>query len=119
MAKVVIDHNSSAEHKQPKNASLEQRIIQAMRTVQDPEIPVNIYDLGLVYKTEIQDGGSVNIDMTLTTPNCPVADEIPRRVKAAVEKVSGVKTANINMVWEPRWTQDRMSDEVKLELGLF
>lgn len=96
---------------------LEERVITMLKTVFDPEIPVNIYDLGLIYRIEA-DNGNVEIDMTLTAPNCPAADFIMEDVKQKVESIEGVKEAKINLVFEPEWDRDRMSEEAKLELGL-
>ena len=92
-------------------------IVEACRTVHDPEIPVNIYDLGLIYTIEISAEGEVDILMSLTAPGCPVAGEMPGWVAEAVEPLPGVKTANVQLVWEPQWGMDMMSDEARLELG--
>jgi FeS assembly SUF system protein len=97
---------------------LEMRIIDALKTVYDPEIPVNIYDLGLIYKIDVKDDNSVLITMTLTNPNCPVADTMPNEVKEAVEFVEGIKKVDIKMVFEPEWNKDMMSEAAMLELGL-
>lgn len=97
---------------------LEQRIIDALKTVYDPEIPVNIYDLGLIYEIKIEPDRSVNIKMTLTNPNCPVADTMPNEAKVAVEHVQDVKNVNIKLVFEPEWNKEMMSDAAMLELGL-
>jgi len=94
-------------------------IIAAMRTVHDPEIPVNIYDLGLIYDLEIKSDGSVRVEMTLTTPNCPVAGDLPVWVAKAVAGIDGTGEVEIHLVWEPQWTPDRMTDEAKLALDLF
>ncbi len=96
---------------------LYERVVEACRTVYDPEIPVNIYDLGLVYTIDISDDGGVHIDMSLTAPGCPVAGEMPGWVADAVEPLEGVRQVDVNLVWEPPWGMDRMSDEAKLELG--
>lgn len=88
-----------------------------LKTVYDPEIPVDIYELGLVYKIDVADDMTVNIDMTLTAPNCPAADFIIEDVRQKVESIDGVKAANIRLVFEPEWDKDMMSDEAKLELG--
>ena len=96
---------------------IEERIIAMLKTVYDPEIPVNIYDLGLIYKIDLQDDGDVSIDMTLTAPNCPAADFIMEDIRQKVESVEGVTTATINLVFEPEWDKDMMSEEAKLELG--
>ena len=97
--------------------SMEERIIAMLKTVYDPEIPVNIYDLGLIYKIDLQDDGDVSIDMTLTAPNCPAADFIMEDVRQKVDSVEGVNSSVINLVFEPEWDKDMMSEEAKLELG--
>ena len=94
-----------------------EQVIEALRTVYDPEIPVNIYDLGLIYETEIHSTGSVRVDMSLTAPACPVAGEIPFWVANAVADVEGVGEVEVNLVWDPPWSPDRMSDDAKLALG--
>lgn len=96
---------------------IEERIIAMLKTVYDPEIPVNIYDLGLIYKVDLQDDGDVSIDMTLTAPNCPAADFIMEDVRQKVDSVEGVNSSVINLVFEPEWDKDMMSEEAKLELG--
>lgn len=96
----------------------EENIVKMLRTVFDPEIPVNVYDLGLIYKVDVLAEGNVNIDMTLTAPGCPATDFILEDVKMKVESVEGVKEVNINLVFDPPWDRDMMSDEAKLELGL-
>ena len=93
-------------------------VIAALRTVYDPEIPVNIYDLGLIYRIAHQGGGAVEIDMTLTAPGCPVANEIVRSVEEAVQTVDGVQSVKVTLVFEPPWDKSRMSEDVALELGL-
>src|ERR1700686_833497 len=93
-------------------------VMDALKTVQDPEIPVNLVDLGLIYELLVKKGGTVFVEMTLTTPSCPVAASMPGEVKAAVAAVPGVNEARVKLVWTPTWTQDRMSEEAKLELGL-
>ena len=97
--------------------TIENKIVEMLRTVFDPEIPVNVYDLGLIYKVEVNDDKSVNIDMTLTAPNCPAADFIMEDVKQKVESIDGIGAVTINLVFEPEWDKDMMSDEAKLELG--
>ena len=94
-------------------------VIAALRTVHDPEIPVNIYDLGLIYDLKITSDGSVGINMTLTAPACPVAGELPVWVAEAVAGVDGIGEVEVHLVWEPQWTVERMSDEAKLALDLF
>jgi FeS assembly SUF system protein len=93
-------------------------VLEALKTVQDPEIPVNLVELGLIYELLVKKGGIVFVEMTLTTPSCPVAASMPGEVKAAVAGVPGVNDARVKLVWTPTWTQDRMSEEAKLELGL-
>lgn len=93
-------------------------IIAAMRTVHDPEIPVNIYDLGLIYAIDAVGETDIRIQMTLTAPGCPVAGILPRQVEEAVEGVAGVGSCKVDLVWDPPWTKDRISEAAKLELGL-
>ena len=99
--------------------ALRQRVVEALKQVYDPEIPVNIYDLGLIYHLDIGEEGAIAIDMTLTTPGCPVAETFPGMVEFEVSKVEGVKSAAVEIVWDPPWTQDRMTEAAKLELGLW
>jgi FeS assembly SUF system protein len=94
-------------------------IVAALKTVFDPEIPADIYELGLIYKVDINDERAVDVTMTLTTPNCPAAGELPTMVENAVASVPGVGTVNINLVWEPAWSPDRMSDEARLVLNMW
>jgi FeS assembly SUF system protein len=94
-------------------------IIAALKTVYDPEIPVDIYELGLIYKVDVADNKDVTIDMTLTAPGCPVAGEMPGMVKDAVKTVPGLGEVTVNMVFDPPWTPERMSEEAKLELNMF
>lgn len=96
----------------------EEEIVKMLRTVYDPEIPVNIYDLGLIYKVEVDDSQNVEIDMTFTAPNCPAADFIIEDVRQKVSSIDEVQNAQINIVFEPEWNKDMMSEEAKLELGL-
>ena len=96
---------------------LETKIVEVLKTVQDPEIPVNVYDLGLIYDVFVDDDNSVKITMTLTAPNCPLADDIVRDVKNSVESVENVKNVTINLVFDPPWTRDLMSEEALFELG--
>jgi len=109
------------EHQQQPAADKEElktRVIEALRTVYDPEIPVNIYDLGLVYGIDLDDENCVYIRMTLTAPNCPVAQSFPQTVQDAVLCVPDVREAKVELVWEPPWTRESMSDAAKLQLGL-
>jgi FeS assembly SUF system protein len=96
---------------------IEERIIAMLKTVFDPEIPVNVYDLGLIYKIDLQDDGEAVVDMTLTAPNCPAADFIMEDVRQKIESVEGVTAATVNLVFEPEWDKDMMTEEAKLELG--
>ena len=102
---------------QEEKTQLEERIVDVLKTVYDPEIPVNIYDLGMIYKIDVQDDGTVDMDMTFTAPNCPAADFILEDVRSKVESVSGITTANVNLVFEPVWDQSMMSEEARVELG--
>lgn len=97
---------------------LEEKIVEMIKTVYDPEIPVNIYDLGLIYRIEVKEDGSVDIDMTLTAPNCPAADFMMEDVRMKVEAIEGISSVNLTLVFEPEWSQDLMTEEAKLELGL-
>jgi FeS assembly SUF system protein len=100
-------------------ARLTDEIVAALKTVYDPEIPADIYELGLIYKVDIDDDRAVTIDMTLTTPNCPAAAELPGQVENAVASVSGVREAKVNIVWDPPWDQSRMSDEARTVLDMW
>jgi len=97
---------------------IKNKVIERIKTIFDPEIPVNIYELGLIYKIEIDENKKVSVDMTLTSPNCPVAESLPNQVKDCIMKVEGVSDVNLNLVWEPPWTKDKMSEAAKLELNL-
>jgi len=109
-----------AEAREPRTGvdSLEQRVIQALRTVYDPEIPVNIYDLGLVYELRVDDVGVVTIRMTLTAPGCPVAQTFPGTVEQAVKSVPGVTDARVELTWDPPWSREKMSEAARLQLGM-
>ncbi|MBR0048399.1 MAG: DUF59 domain-containing protein [Prevotella sp.] len=114
---------------QQEKTQLEERIVDVLKTVYDPEIPVNIFDLGMIYKIDVKDGSSpdgsprdgcnavVDLDMTFTAPNCPAADFILEDVRTKVESVDGISTANVNLVFEPAWDQSMMSEEARVELG--
>ena len=97
---------------------LKDKIIEEIKKIFDPEIPVNIYELGLIYKIEVDEKNKVNVDMTLTSPNCPVAESLPNEVKETIMKVEGVSEVNLNLVWEPPWDKDKMSEAAKLELNI-
>ena len=99
-------------------SDIKNKVIEEIKKIYDPEIPVNIYELGLIYKLEIDEKNKINIDMTLTSPNCPVAESLPKEVKENIMKVDGVSDVNLNLVWEPPWDKDRMSEAAKLELNL-
>ena len=107
---------------QEEKTQIEERIVDVivdvLKTVYDPEIPVNIYDLGMIYKIDVQDDGSVEMDMTFTAPNCPAADFILEDVRTKVESVEGITAANVNLVFEPAWDQSMMTEEARVELGL-
>ncbi|MEN8129616.1 MAG: SUF system Fe-S cluster assembly protein [Pseudomonadota bacterium] len=118
MSKISEWWNKSDPQTEIDTKALEEKVIATLRTVYDPEIPVNIYDLGLIYKIDISAQGKVDLDMTLTAPGCPVAQTFPAMVEQTVSRVEGVKEAAVELVWDPPWTQDRMTDEVKLQLGL-
>ncbi len=100
------------------NRQLEEAIIEKIKTVYDPEIPVNIYDIGLIYEVNIKEEGKAHVLMTLTSPNCPVAESLPLEVKEKVEEVEGISKAEIELTFEPPWTMDLLTDEAKLELGM-
>lgn len=116
---MAFDWNQvTGEKGRPETAGLEAAVIDALRTVYDPEIPVNIYDLGLIYDLDVDEKGAVAIRMTLTAPGCPVAQTFPCTVECAVREVPGVTDAKVELVWDPPWSYDRMSDAVKLQLGM-
>jgi len=98
--------------------ALRGQILEVLRQIRDPEIPLNIYDLGLIYRYDVNDQGEAEIDMTLTAPACPVAEMMPREVETKVAAIAGISKAKVNMVWDPPWSKERLSDEAKLELGL-
>ena len=102
---------------QEEKTKIEEKIVDVLKTVYDPEIPVNIYDLGMIYKIDVDDKGNLDMDMTFTAPSCPAADFILEDVRTKVESVEGVKAANINLVFEPAWDQSMMSEEARVELG--
>jgi FeS assembly SUF system protein len=104
---------------QEEIARMTDEIVTALKTVYDPEIPADIYELGLIYKVEIEDDRSVNVDMTLTTPNCPSAQELPMMVENAVSSVPGVGAVKVSVVWDPPWEPSRMSDEARVVLNMW
>ena len=99
-------------------SDIKSKVIEVVKKIYDPEIPVNIYELGLIYKIEVDEKNKVNIDMILTSPNCPVAESLPNEVKENIMKVEGVSDVNLNLVWEPPWDKDKMTEAAKLELNL-
>ena len=100
-----------------EKTKIEERIVDVLKTVYDPEIPVNIYDLGLIYKIDVKDDNNVDIDMTFTAPSCPAADFILEDVRQKVDSLEGVKNAVVNLVFEPTWDQSMMTEEARVELG--
>lgn len=102
---------------QQEKSQIEERIVDVLKTVYDPEIPVNIYDLGLIYKIDLSDDGTLDLDMTFTAPSCSASDFIIEDVRTKVEAVNGVKSANVNMVFEPEWDKSMMTEEARVELG--
>ena len=100
-------------------SDLKKKVIEEIKKIYDPEIPVNIYELGLIYKLEVDEKNKVDVDMTLTSPNWPVAESLPNQVKENIMKVEGVSDVTLNLVWEPPWTKDKMSEAAKLELNLW
>lgn len=117
------DDNRTADDKVLTVAAMEELVVASIKTVFDPEIPVNIYDLGLIYKIEVtpaQEGKvDVAIDMTLTSPQCPIAEEMPLRVQEAVYRAEGIGKVTVNLVWDPPWDKSRMSDEARMQLDMF
>ena len=102
---------------QEEKTKIEERIVDVLKTVYDPEIPVNIYDLGLIYRVEVNDEGIVDIDMTFTAPSCPAADFILEDVRQKVDNIEGVTSANVNLVFEPEWDKSMMTEEARVGLG--
>ena len=100
-------------------AELREKVIEALKTCYDPEIPVDIYELGLIYEVNVDDGGQVEIKMTLTSPACPVAGSLPGEVEQKVRAVDGVRQASVELVWDPPWDQEKMSEAAQLKLGFF
>lgn len=105
--------------KQDDQSVIREQVIAALKTVFDPEIPVNIYDLGLIYEVAVQENNDIQIQMTLTSPGCPVAQTFPGTVEQAVNQVEGVNDCTVELVWDPPWTQERMTEAARLELGFF
>lgn len=109
---------SATVHLDSSDSALEQRVVAALRSVYDPEIPVNIYDLGLIYVVHVDEHSVVNVQMTLTAPACPVAGTLPGQVENVLRQVEGVRDASVELVWDPPWDQERMSEEARLTLGM-
>ena len=99
-------------------SDIKNKVVEEIKKIYDPEIPVNIYELGLIYKIEVDQKNNVLVDMTLTSPNCPVAESLPNEVKQNIIKIEGVSDVKLNIVWEPPWDKDKMSEAAKLELNL-
>lgn len=122
MSKVVFetpDALAADNGRLAADTPLRDRVVHALRGVMDPELPVNIFDLGLIYRLDIATDGVVVIEMTLTSPNCPVAGDMPANVQAAVRGVDGVVDCRVKLVWEPKWDKSRMSEAAQLDMGLF
>jgi len=113
------EDNTFAAPSGPQDELLKARVVETMCTIYDPEIPVDIYELGLIYKLDVAPGGQVNIEMTLTSPACPVAESLPIEVESKVAAVQGVSDVNLELVWEPPYSMDRMSETARLQLGLW
>lgn len=116
-ATAMLEGDETEKKRQAEVDALGEKIIEALRTVYDPEIPVNIFELGLIYKIDVEDDNRVKLDMTLTSPNCPVAEILPEEVRQKVFAVEGVVDAEIEIVWDPPWNPGMMSEEAQLELG--
>jgi len=112
------DDDVERPEKDEGDPELQERVLEALKTVQDPEIPVNLVDLGLIYELLVNKDGTVYVEMTLTAPSCPVASALPGQVGDAIRDVAGVTDVRVKLVWTPPWTQERMSEEARLELGL-
>lgn len=119
----LVRHSSATSEAEDRTETdggdLHERIVEALRTVHDPEIPVNIYDLGLIYRLEVDEDAFVDIDMTLTTPHCPVAESMPHMVSEAVRAVADVADVAVNLVWDPPWSPARMSEDARLALDMY
>ena len=99
-------------------SDIKSKVIEVVKKIYDPEIPVNIYELGLIYKIDVDEKNKVNVDMTLTSPNCPVAESLPNQVKENIKQIEEVSDVDLKLVWEPPWNKDKMSEAAKLELNL-
>jgi FeS assembly SUF system protein len=117
-ATAFLSAHPADETRRAEIDSLADRVIEALRTVYDPEIPVNIFELGLIYKIDVDHQNAVHVDMTLTSPMCPVAESLPEEVKDKIEALDGVGGAVVNVVWDPPWNPSMMTEEAQLELGI-
>lgn len=117
-ATAFLSAEPADKERQAEIDTLGDQVVEAMRSVYDPEIPVNIFELGLIYKVDVDDDNVVHIDMTLTSPMCPVAETLPDEVKTKVEAIDGVSGAVVNVVWDPPWNPSMMTEEAQLELGI-
>jgi len=116
----LIPKRKQVEEEQEQVKTLDERIVDKIRLVYDPEIPVNVYEMGLIYKVDLDEAArKVDIEMTLTSPQCPEAERIPVDIKNRVEELDEIDTTDVNIVWEPMWTPEAMSEEARLELGFF
>ena len=113
-----LQKKPEAESMTGSGGKLQQAVVDALKEIYDPEIPVNIYDLGLIYAVEVSDDADVVVTMTLTTPHCPVAESMPGEVELRAASVPGIRDAEVNLVWDPPWGPDKMTDEARLELGM-
>ena len=118
-AKKNYSYSKEFEVSNLQNKVSKEEIIKCIKTVEDPEIPINLYDLGLIYSIDIDDENNIKIEMTLTNPNCPVADSMPESVGKSLENIKYIKSINIKLVWQPKWTKDLMSEDAKLALDIF
>ena len=118
MCNYGVVYSLSALEKKVNMTEIKDKIISEIKKIYDPEIPVNIYELGLIYKIEVDGSNKVLIEMTLTSPNCPVAESLPNSVKENILKIDGIKEVDLKLVWDPPWTKDKMSEAAKLELNL-
>lgn len=117
-AAAMLGGDDTEKRRQAEVDALGDKVIDALRTIYDPEIPVNIFELGLIYKVDIEDDNKVRVDMTLTSPHCPVAEILPEEVRQKVYAVDGVTDAEVDVVWEPPWNPSMMTEEAQLELGI-
>lgn len=117
-ALLEVDEHAAEKARLAEVQALGEKIIEQLKTVYDPEIPTNIYDMGLIYRVDVEDDNTVRIEMTLTSPHCPVAETLPPEVERKVETVEGVKACEVQVVWDPPWNPSMMTEEAQLELGM-